>query len=61
MSVSEVPNVERDKLLASIEQMKRTMPLMLEYATLNAELKRHQFLEYVRVGFTEQQALELCR
>lgn len=38
--VTEIPNIERDKLLAQVEHLKRTMPIMLEYAALNAQLKR---------------------
>lgn len=59
--VTEIPNLERDQLIASVEQLKRTMPVMLEYAVLTAQLKRAQYLEFVKVGFTEQQALELCK
>lgn len=59
--VTEVPNVERDKLLAAVEQLKRTMPVMLEYSALNAQLKFAQYTDFVKAGFTPQQALELCR
>lgn len=60
-NVTEVPNVERDKLIAAVEQLKRTMPVMLEYSALNAKLKFAQYTDYVNAGFTPQQALELCR
>lgn len=60
-TVTEVPNVERDKLIAAVEQLKRTMPVMIEYAVLNAQLKRAQYLEFVKAGFNEAQALELCK
>ena len=60
-NVTEVPNVERDKLLASIEQLKRTLPVLLEYAELNARLKRSQYLSFLKAGFNEHQALELCK
>lgn len=59
--VTEIPNTERDKLVAQVEQLKRTMPIMLEYAALNAQLKRAQYLAFVQQGFTPSQALELCK
>jgi hypothetical protein len=60
-NVTEVPNVERDKLLASIEQLKRTLPAMLEYQELAAQLTRAKYLGLIKAGFNEQQALELSR
>lgn len=59
--VTTVPNVERDKLLAAIEQAKRTLPLVLEYHALNAQIKWTQYQEFIKAGFTEAQALELCK
>lgn len=61
MSITEVPNVERDTLIASIENIKRTLPLLLEYNKIDAQIRRSKYLALIENGFNEQQALELCR
>ena len=46
------------KLLAESREM---LPLMVELAYIEAKQKRSMFLAYVAEGFTEQQAIDLCR
>lgn len=53
-----------EKLIAMQDQLKNAMlmlPLMLEYAQVEAELKRGKYLAFLSKGFTEAQALELCK
>lgn len=41
--------------------LKRDLPYLLQYTGIVAEIRRKQFLEYVDRGFTEEQALDLCK
>lgn len=61
MAVTEVPNVERDNLIAAIEGMKRTLPLMIEFHQLDAKVRRAKYTALIDEGFNEHQALELCK
>lgn len=56
-----IPNVETDKLRASVEEMRRTLPLLIEYHQLDAKLRRARFDALVAEGFNAMQALELCK
>ena len=44
-----------------IEQMMATIALLRDHAVELAEHRRHMFKTYLGVGFTEAQALDLCR
>jgi len=46
------------KLLSESREM---LPLMVELAYIEAKQKRAMYLAYVAEGFTEQQAIDLCR
>lgn len=59
--ISQVPNVERDNLIAAISNMSRNMPHMIEYERIQAKLKRERYLALIENGFNEIQALELCK
>ena len=52
---------EKDELKASLEALKRNTEAMIEYACLMAKIRRKAYLAYVGEGFTEEQALELCK
>lgn len=56
-----LPNAERDKARAALEQLKRNLPFLLEHAAIMAGIRRAAFLAYVAEGFTPEQALELCK
>lgn len=61
MSIVDLPNVENNENIAALEAMKRNLPILLEYASLQAQLKRAKFLALVKEGFSEQQAIELVK
>lgn len=42
-------------------QAREDMPAQIEYEQLKAKLTRAKYLELVAQGFTEAQALELCK
>jgi len=48
-------------LLESLREMQQNMPMYLELIKIQAELKRVKFLELKKQGFTDDQAIELCK
>lgn len=50
-----------DKLAAAIEQLRRGVPNMIEHAALVAKIKRAYYDNLISEGFTNEQALELCK
>ncbi len=52
---------EPDKVAALVEQLRREMPHQIELDKLIAKIRRQRFLNYVAEGFTDAQALELCK
>ncbi len=53
---------KRQVILAKgVKELAENMVALIEYEQLNAKLIRAKFLSLVNVGFTEAQALELCR
>lgn len=59
--IVEVKPIDKDKLRANMEQMKRELPVYIEYTMLVAEIRRASFDAHMAQGFTPQQALELCK
>ena len=55
-----VPGSE-DGLRADIESMKRTLPILAELGPQIASIRKALFDSYVEAGFSEAQALELCK
>jgi len=52
---------EQDKLRESVRQLERDLPVLLEMQKLSAQMTRAKFESLVAEGFTETQALELCK
>lgn len=56
------PSEERAARLATaVKELQQNMPAMLDHLRLRAFLQRHHFNELRNQGFTEVQALELCK
>lgn len=49
------------ELAQIVVRMRENLPAFLEYEELQAKVKRKKYLSLVNEGFTEQQALELCK
>lgn len=45
----------------AVKNLRENLPALLEYDALQARMTRNKFLQLVASGFTEQQALELCK
>lgn len=56
-----LPNPEVDKLRAEIERMRRVLPYMLEFYTLDAKCRRARYDALIAEGFDPAQALELTK
>lgn len=59
--ITPLPQIEADKLRAAVEAMRRTLPLMIEYEKLNAQVRRARYLALVAEGFTPEEALEIVK
>lgn len=61
MNVIDLPETEKNTNTAALEALKRNLPVILEYAALQAQIKRTNYLAFLKEGFTEAQALELVK
>lgn len=61
MSIREVPIQERDSMLAHVAMMRRNLPAMLEMLAIDAQMRRAKYNALIKEGFSDQQALELCK
>lgn len=48
-------------LAQSLKAMQENMVALIEFERINAKLTREKFLALVAQGFTEEQALSLCK
>lgn len=50
-----------DKQRAALEELKRNLPIHIEFLAIQAQTIRAKYQALVAQGFTEAQALELCK
>lgn len=50
-----------DKQRAALEELKRNLTIHIEFLAIHAEMVRAKYQALVAQGFTEAQALELCK
>ncbi|QXN72738.1 hypothetical protein RCZAHN_129 [Rhodobacter phage RcZahn] len=55
-----VPTAQ-DKLRGEVEAIRRLLPVLSEAAVEIAQMRKRMYDEYIRVGFTPDQALQLCK
>ena len=51
----------KDDMVAALEKVKRELPVMIQMASITAQIRKAHFDAHVKIGFTEEQALELCK
>lgn len=49
------------QLAEALTNLRRNLQPMLDLQTLIAEVRWHSYHEHIKAGFTEAQALELCK
>lgn len=54
-------NFEQNDLRASVETLKRQKQEMMEMGVVLAEIRKAHYDAYLEQGFSESQALELCK
>lgn len=55
-----IPQVT-DELRRALETHRRNLPFLIEYQQLQAQITRKKFEALVKEGFTDTQAIELCK
>jgi len=58
--IREIPT-KPNEMLASVASLRRNLPAFLEHAAIVAAIKRSYYNALIKEGFSEQQALELCK
>lgn len=52
---------KHDELRAVVDSMRRNLPIFIETASINAQVRRAHYDAYVKQGFTKEEALVLCQ
>ena len=50
-----------DEMAAAVDKLRRAQPMIIEYVAILAKMKWAAFEAYKKEGFTDAQALELCK
>lgn len=51
----------KDEFKGALDAMVRNAPQLIAYNKVLAGIRRQSFLDHIKEGFTEEQALELCK
>ena len=51
----------KDEFKGALEALTRNAPQLIAYHALLAKIRRKSYLAHIKEGFTEDQALELCK
>lgn len=54
-------DIKEKKFAADIEEMKLTLPSMIAFQSIQAQITRAKFLALIEAGFTRQEAFQLCK
>lgn len=50
-----------DKTAEALRQMRASLAVLIEYQAMNAQIIRARYEALLKEGFSEQQAIDLCR
>lgn len=53
--------MDLDKARLALAELRDSLPIQIEYVVMTAQLTRAKFNALRKEGFTEAQAIELCR
>lgn len=59
--ISHKPLTKAEIIRKDLKGMAETLPLMLEFNAIQAQLMKSKYDELKKAGFSEKQAMELCR
>ena len=58
--ITEVPNIERDKMLAGLEHFRRNAAAIIEFNAELAKVRVGILKAHIEAGFTPEQALQFA-
>ncbi len=59
--IKEVEFGDKDKLVAAVEQMKRSLPTIIEYQTTLSKIIRARYMALTAEGFSPSEALSIVK
>lgn len=59
-NVKQLPNANTDSLRASLEQIRRDLPVILEMEATKAQIRKASYEASLAAGFNEEQAIAIC-
>lgn len=59
--IKEVEFGDKDKAVAAVEQLKRSLPLVVEYQVAISKIIRARYMALIAEGFTPSEALTIVK